>query len=436
MTSVPVAESSAVRPGESDYDIAFLFVNYNTFRELDGAIRSLVEHPPRWQDGREMRYEIVAVDNASPIADPHFIEQVKLALAELPEGCRGELVMHDENSGYSKGMNLALDRTSAPWVVFSNPDILYVEGCISKLVAAMENNPEIGCAVPKGFFDPMFEGRLPPNTLPTIKDVFFTFCGDFARWISRGHSMRISKSSRDIWLATELMHLDMMSGCLFVMRRSYYEELGRLDERFPLYYEDADLSVRINASGKKLTQVADAHIVHLYNRSGQTDMTTTLARHDVSRRLYYRKQYGRLGLFFLDSTSWLRRSWLGKKLAKHAPHGKHQDLGSTIEAPVLRFGRQVDRFMLQISLDARFYLSGGLFGSGESWTPHPDMYANFTPLPYHYRAFALGADGALELLGQWTHVRVMPSPDASLESADEQSGSIPADLEHAADGRG
>ena len=73
--------------------------------------------------------------------------------------------------------------------------------------------------------------------------------------------------------------LNMMSGCLFLMERGYFESIGRMDERFPLYYEDADLSRRILRSGRTLTQVPDSRLVHFVNRSGQTDFETMMRRH-------------------------------------------------------------------------------------------------------------------------------------------------------------
>jgi hypothetical protein len=50
--------------------------------------------------------------------------------------------------------------------------------------------------------------------------------------------------------------------------------------------------------------------------------------------------------------------------------------------------------------DSRFYLSGGLFGSGDRWTPSEVMFANFSATTYWYRAYDL-TGGRFEQLGTW-----------------------------------
>jgi hypothetical protein len=195
----------------------------------------------------------------------------------------------------------------------------------------------------------------------------------------------------------------MMSGCLFLLERGFFESIGRMDERFPLYYEDADLSVRIHRAGRALVQVPDAHIVHFVNRSGQTDHVTMMTRHDISRGLYFAKWYGRFGCWLLRWCQDLVRAPRLQRLRRVAPDGPFVDLGASDEPPVIELPRRCERFLLLMSLDSRFYLSGGLFGSGDSWTPSAAMFANFSATTYWYRAFDL-TGGRFRQIGTWRYV--------------------------------
>ena len=93
-------------------ELSVLIVNYNSWKECAAAIASLREHGPTRPDGTPMPFECVVVDNASPMQPPRQVERVEQELQLLREQQGDDraavLIRHDENGGYSKGMNLAL----------------------------------------------------------------------------------------------------------------------------------------------------------------------------------------------------------------------------------------------------------------------------------------------------------------------------------------
>jgi hypothetical protein len=387
-------------------ELSVLIVNYNTWRECAAAIRSLLRHPPTRPDGTAMPYECIVVDNLSPRRPPDEVELVRGALAEVAavhddEGC-GRLVLHSENAGYSKGVNLAFRQSRGRWILVSNPDLLFAKGMIPALQRQLERDPGAGITVPKGFWDIDLAGRLPPNTLPTLADLWCTALGEFSRRLSWWYSVRLARAAMAAWEVDAPLVLPMMSGCLFLIERSYFAKIGLMDERYPLYYEDADLSVTIARAGGRIVQVPDAFLVHFVNRSGQTDNETMWRRHDVSRRLYFDKWYGWRGRLSVAAVDWLLRTRLLRPLRRSPPHRPFQDLGTSAEKPVIRLPRRCERFLLQMSPDSRFYLSGGMFGRGDSWTPDDSMFANFGPSTYWYRAFDCSG-GRFEPLGVWRY---------------------------------
>ncbi len=408
-------------------ELSVLIVNYNTWRDCAAAVRSLRKQPPTRPDGSVMPYEVIVVDNNSPFRDPGQIQLLRDALAEVAadfadDAC-GRLILHDENGGYSKGVNLCFRQSRGRYILVSNPDLVFPEGCISALQRHLEANPRVGCVVPKGYWAADFEGRLPPNTLPSIKDLLAMAFGEYSRTLRRAYGRWLAKDWVRVWLAEEPIDLEMMSGCLFLMERDYFESIGLLDERYPLYYEDADLSRKLARSGRTLTQVPDSRLIHFVNRSGQTDFETMMTRHDISRGLYFRKWYGWFGSATLAACRWLERTPLLKPLRKEAPDGGYQDLGASTEPPRIQLPRHCDRFLLLMSLDCRFYLSGGLFGSGDHWQPSAEMFANFSPTTYWYRAFDL-SNGRFGTVGTWKFVcQPRPQPTAAPASQQaEQSG--------------
>ena len=389
--------------------LSVLIVNYNTWRECAAAVQSLRRHPPTQPDGSPLPYEVIVVDNCSPLRPEPEIAHLRAVLAELAQETgdpqAGQLILHDENGGYSKGVNLAFRRSRGRYILVSNPDVEFTPGCISALQRQLARDPRTGCAVPKGYWDHDYLGRLPPNTLPTVRDLLATTLGDFSPRMRRWYGRRLARRWVDVWEAQAPLPLRMMSGCLFLLERSFFEQLGLMDERYPLYFEDADLSRCIWRAGKELVQVPDARLVHFVNRSGQTDPGTVLRRHDESRALYFRKWYGWPGRLLLGACNWLCRTKVLAWLRRPPPDGPFIDLGATHLPPVVRLPRACERFLLLVSLDSRFYLSGGLTGSGQQWTPSAGVFQNFSPTTYWLRAFDLSA-GRFEELGTWRYTCV------------------------------
>ncbi len=386
-------------------EMSVLIVNYNTWHECAAAVRSLRQQPPRRKDGSLMPYEVLVVDNKSPIQDPEGIRLLREVLAAVAADHKdplcGQLILHDDNAGYSKGVNLCYRRSRGQWILVSNPDLLFPRGCLDSLLRYMESHPECGCAVPKGYWDEDFLGKLPPNTLPTMGDMLLVAGAEFCRPLRRAYGRRLVRSWLRVWQTEEPIALPMMSGCLFLVDRDYFASIGLMDERYPLYYEDADLSRMIRRSGKQLVQVPDAKLVHFVNRSGQTDFSTMMSRHDISRDLYFHKWYGRVGRWVHKKVNQLLRSSFGQKRLRMPPDSAFVDLGATDKPPLLKF-RATERYLLLVSLDSRFHLSGGLLGSGDHWMPSAGVFANFAPTVYWCRVYDI-ADGKLEELGTWRY---------------------------------
>lgn len=397
---------ATARTDAATAELSVLIVNYNSWRECAHAIATLREHGPTRPDGSPMPYECIVVDNCSPQRDPAAIagveRELRLLAQQQGDPLAGRLVMHHENGGYSKGMNVAFAHARGRWILVSNPDVLFLPDLISRLQRHLENDPKAGCVVPKGFWDPERAGRLPPNTLPTLAEVFWTTLAAFSPRLSHWYAKRLAKRWLAVWMAERPLVLPMMSGCMFLIERGFFASIGRFDERYPLYYEDTDLSVTIRKAGRTVTQVPDAHLVHFVNRSGMSDLDTMWKRHKTSRELYYRKWYGSLGLGVLRWADALLAAKWTRRFRRFRYATPLIDLGATAAPPVLDLGRACERFLVLMSLDARFYLAAGMLGSGRTWTPSPVGFSYFVNATFYFQAYDLSG-GRFERLGTWRY---------------------------------
>ncbi len=386
-------------------ELSLLIVNYNSWRLCVEALQSFAEHPPRRADGSAMSWEAIVVDNASPMRDPEGEAEV----ARLCEATGGRLVRHDENSGYSKGMNLALSHARGEWLLVSNPDVAFLANTVDPLLRAMERDPRIGTAMPCGFLDKSRKTRLPPNILPTLRDLLGVTLADVWPGWCRRYSRKRTREAVRVWGAGEQdVDIAMLSGACFVVRRSDLGAFGGFfDERFPLYYEDTDLSMRILRAGRRIVQVGGAELVHFYDRSGQTNHEEKMRRYWASRRLYYEKWYGRLGAWIYDLTRKLLESKWGDQRKQLNPHPDFHDLGQSHGKPVIRLEKPRQRFLVEMALDPKFFLAAGLFGSGAEWSPPDETMASFGPTTYWFRVVDLD-DVRQPVLGIYRYALLYP----------------------------
>jgi len=384
-------------------EVSVLFVNYNTWRELAFALESLERAPPS-RSGKPVPYEVIVVDNASPQPPGPWEERIRASLARQS----GVLVMHHENGGYSTGMNLAYAKSRGRYVLVSNPDVIYLPRCIELLVERLEQDSTIGTTAPEIFWDEGQECRLPPNILPTLSDLArLTLAALSPKWVQRYSEKRV-RDALVVWTTTSDVDLAMLSGCCFLMARSFITRIGFFDERFPLYYEDTDLSVRILKAKKRIVQVHGSRLVHLYNRSGQTDLALTMSRYWKSRRRYYDKWYGAVGRLCIDFSAWILSTKWGKRRQALPRQDKITDLGTSHDKPTIEVPRRCEKLLIEISLDPSFYLAAAVLASGERWSPSNALFANFGPTTFYFRALEVkGADA--ELLGVYRYTLVYPA---------------------------
>jgi len=405
MTSGPTSRSDATATAPSP-ELSVLIVNYNSWHVCAQAIASLRQHGPTRPDGSPMPCECIVVDNKSPYCPDDAVQLVRDELARLGRAqgdpAAGRLVMHHENGGYSKGMNVALAHARGRWILVSNPDVLFQPGMLPALQRRLEADPRIGITVPKGYWDPERAGRLPPNTLPTLREVLWHALAAFSPKVGHWYAKRQARAWVRVWLAEQPLALEMMSGCMFLVERGFFESIGRFDERYPLYYEDTDLSRTIRRAGRTIVQAPDAHLVHFVNRSGMTDLETMWQRHKTSRALYYRKWYGRLDLAVVRGLDALVAAKWTQRLRRFRHATPLVDLGATDKPPVLDLGRDCERYLVVLSLDPRFFLAAGMFGSGRTWTPSALGFSYFVHAVYYFQAFDLSG-GRFERLGTWRY---------------------------------
>ena len=214
---------------------------------------------------------------------------------EMPRPAR--LIRNPENVGFARACNQGVSASTGEYVVFVNPDTLVEEGFFESLEGFFDGNPQAGVAGPK-IVDR--EGHL---QLSARKDLNFV-SGLLGRTSLLTRLFPKSPLVRRHFPAagklTGPTAVDWVSGACMVVRRRTLGEIGSLDERFFMYFEDADLCRRARDAGWLVYYLPQVEVLH---HTGASSGNRPRAIWDLHKSafLYHRKhdRHGPFGLYSL-----------------------------------------------------------------------------------------------------------------------------------------
>ena len=253
-------------------DIAAILVNYNAGPELRRALQSIADE----LSGRD--WEAVVVDNDSVDGSGAIAHEFAPAV---------RLLHNVDNVGFGRGVNQGMAATTAPVVLIMNPDCRLVPGAVRVLEEELRTHPECAIVGPR-ILDP--DGAV-QGSARGDPDMFTGLFGRTA--LLRKLMPGLSLSRRNVVSPAAMpsgsvsVAVDWLSGACMLTRRAAFERVHGFDERYFLYWEDADLCRRLRAFGYHIRYVPGAVAVHSVGHSSRhVRQSATRAFHE-SAFLYY-----------------------------------------------------------------------------------------------------------------------------------------------------
>jgi N-acetylglucosaminyl-diphospho-decaprenol L-rhamnosyltransferase len=241
-----------------------IIVNYASWPLTLRCIESL-------QQTRYGDLEIFVVDNDS-IKPP-----------ELPSWVR--LIRNKENIGFARAHNRGIAASNGDPVVLINPDTLVERDFFEHLEAFVSENPKAGISGPR-IVDS--EGRLQLSARREIS-ALSGFLGRTSLLTRFFPDSSIVKSQFPaVTDKSRPTSVDWISGACMVVRRDTLRDVGPLDERFFMYFEDADLCRRARTAGWLVYYLPHIEIVHQTGASSRSKPKAIWLLHKSAFR-YHRK---------------------------------------------------------------------------------------------------------------------------------------------------
>ncbi len=301
-------------------DLSILIVSWNVADLLADCLDSIRA------DGLQL--EVIVVDSAS--AD-HSVELIRERYPWV------RLFAQDQNIGFTRGNNLALEQAQGRSVLLLNPDTVVHGDALQKMVNYLDQHPGVGIVGPH-VLNEDGSTQSTRRRFPTFLTAIFE-----STWMQGYAPKRLLDH---FYVADQpddgTFDVDWVQGCALMARREVYEKIGPLDVGYVMFSEELDWCKRTKEAGWRVVYVGDAAITHYGGKSTEQVPTTKHIYFQQSKIRYFRKFHGRWA-------AWCLRLFLVLSyLAQMAQEGLKALLGSkrAMRKERIRTYRQVVRALV------------------------------------------------------------------------------------------
>lgn len=232
-------------------------VTFNNERIIRDTLDALMAHLPE-----QMPAAVTVVDNRSTDGTRDIVRECASRHARLT------LIENDCNAGFGPAHNLAIRAARSSYHAICNPDIVVNADVFTPLADFLRDHPDVGMVCPKFVYP---DGRLQANNhrYPNVLDLFLRRF--LPRLMRRLFEARLARyEMRDVGY-DKVYDVPFVSGAFMFCRTDVLQQLGGFDERYFLYFEDADLSRKFQLQGLRTVYTPDVSVVHAWERAAHKD---------------------------------------------------------------------------------------------------------------------------------------------------------------------
>jgi GT2 family glycosyltransferase len=238
-------------------DLTIIIPSYNTRTLLRNCLDSIY----RYTDG--ISFEIVCVDGNSP---DHSGEMVA---DEFPDVI---LIQNSSNESYARSVNKGIRLAGGRYVCLLDSDTLLIENAFLPLVRFMDENPQAAVCGPK-LLNPDGSVQHHIRSFATLR-VFFLQTLNWHKLFPNSKLMnRYYNTDFDY---SKAQPVESIGTSAYIIRRSTWEEVGLLDERFRWAMPDLAYNYTLHKRGYQLYYTPCASVVHFGGQTASQDVLRAL----------------------------------------------------------------------------------------------------------------------------------------------------------------
>lgn len=258
-------------------DVRIVIVSWNVAQLLDRCLRSLPSACPG------LNWDVVVVDNASRDESVAKAEQIGRDL-HFPL----TVIANPDNRGFARACNQGIAGHDARFVLLLNPDTECGPGSLTELVRSGDRRSDAGILGPRLVYP---DGRY-QESVRRFPNIWNQLCillrlHFIAPWLPaiRRYFWNDLDTSKE-------QAVEQVMGACFLIRREVVEQIGGLDERYFIWFEEVDYCRMTMNAGWKIVYAPSATITHHGGRSfGQLFSIQKQRMFNNSLSLYFQKWY-------------------------------------------------------------------------------------------------------------------------------------------------
>lgn len=249
-------------------DLSIIIASYNTLALTRACIESI------YHSTKDISFEVIVVDDCSRDGSPEMVA------AEFPQV---RLIRNTTNQRYAKTNNIGLQASLGRYALLLNSDTVVHEGAFARLVQFMDSTPDAAAAGPK-LVNPDGSIQHCIRGFPGLGPMIAQSLG-LQRWLP--NNPLTNRYYHENFDYSRVQVIDSIGTTAFIIRRSTWEQIGMLDERFSWALVDIAYCYMLKSQGAKTYYFPDAVVTHYgsasINQGGEKEIRML---HQAVRQFY------------------------------------------------------------------------------------------------------------------------------------------------------
>lgn len=242
---------------EPRLDLTVIIPNYNTRGLLQNCLQSIFEHT------RGISFEVICVDGNSPDGSAEMVAE------QFPEVT---LIRNRTNESYARSVNQGIRRAQGRYACLLDSDTLLIENSFQPLMRFMDENPTIAVCGPR-LLNPDGSVQHHIRSFANL-GIFFLQTLNWHKLFSKSKLMnRYYNTDFDY---SKVQPVESIGTSAYVLRRSTWETVGLLDERFRWAMPDLAYNYTLHQKGFKLYYTPCTEVVHFGGQTASQDVLRAL----------------------------------------------------------------------------------------------------------------------------------------------------------------
>jgi len=235
--------------GNLALQLSIIVTNYKTSDLLKICLKSITIA------GVGLDCEIIIVDSEAE-------DETREVIQENFSDQKINYIAFGTNQGYAKLVNYALARAQGQYILVLNADMVLLKDSIKKMIEYMQVNSKIGVLGPQllNFNETIQESCFQYYRLITI------FCRRTVLGKLKFGQKELSRFLMKDFDHQSVREVDWIMGTALMVSRQALEQVGPMDEKFFMYFEDTDWCRRFWQAGWRVVYFPEAKMYHYHGR--------------------------------------------------------------------------------------------------------------------------------------------------------------------------